>query len=268
MAELPATKTTIALEDLRAALDDAWDAKFGAAAPPTNAIEVLMSQSALETGAWSACRAFNLGNIKNPLRAEGYCYFTTRERLLSATAHKMAAQSTPAAPCTIVPGSDDGKHAYVVVEPKHIACCFRAFSTLGEGAAWYLDFLAAHETTAWPAVMAGDVIAFAHALKQHGYYTAPENEYVSGCARFLDMYGVPQFADMSAITAALRELGYATVSDFQCRVIRDYIDADMFASAADLEAATGFADDNTAGPLTRAALRCYLGKQPAPPEAA
>lgn len=260
MAELPATKTTISEPELRAALGAAWDAKFGTE-PPTNAIEVLLSQSALETGAWSACRAFNLGNIKNPLRADDWCYFTTQERLPSATAHKMAAASTPSAACTIVPGSDDGTWARVVVEPRHIACCFRAFSSLEEGAAWYLDFLAAHETTAWPAVLAGDPIAFSHALKQHGYYTAAEHEYVSGVCRFFDMYGAPHFADMSAITAALAQLGFASTCDFQRQVIADVVGSDMFASASDFETATGFADDNTPGPLTRAMLRVYLAKQ-------
>ena len=239
MSELAATKTPISVVDLESALHAAWADKFGTP-PPTNAVEVLMSQSALETGAWAKCIAFNLGNIKSPHGADGdWCFFTTHETLSTEAAQRVAAASTPSAPAHLVSPTD------VVLEPRHPGCRFRAFSTLAAGARWYLDFLAAHEATAWPAVLAGDPFAFSHALKLHGYYTADEATYTAGVVRFFDAYGLPGLKDMTALMAALQSLGYSTVWSFQQDV--------------------GLVDDNTPGPLTRAKLRVMLAaQQPAP----
>lgn len=237
MSELAATKTPIQAHQLDAALTHAWLDKLGSI-PPTNAIELLMSQSALETGAWASCVAFNLGNAKSNGTSGDWCFFTTWEIVTPAQANAIEAASTAAAPAHKV---SDTK---VVLQPRHPGCRFRAFTDLATAARWYLDFLASHYAAAWPAVLAGDPFAFVHALKAHGYFTADEKAYISGVCRFFDEYGTPRLGDMTAINAALATLDFASTSDFQ--------------------SANGLVVDNTPGPITRAKLRVALAAVPPP----
>jgi len=241
MSELAARKTPIEPDDIRSALTEAWCVKFGSE-PPTNAIELLMSQSALETGAWKSCVAYNLGNAKFSGTDGDWCYFTTWENVTPEQCAALVAASTAAAPVREISPTK------VVLEPRHPDCRFRAFPSLAQGAAWYLNFLATHYAAAWDAVLDGDPFAFVHLLKAHGYFTADEGQYLQGVARFFDEYGTPKLADMSAITDALGSLGYDSTSAFQ--------------------QAMGLTVDNTPGPLTRAKLRWALAHQDPTPEAA
>lgn len=247
MSELAARKTPIAASDLKLALTQAWCTKFGSE-PPTNAVELLMSQSALETGAWAKCIAFNIGNVKSAGTSGDFCFFTTHEVVSPEQADRLVAASTPTAPAYKVSDTD------VVLEPRHPGCRFRAFSTLDEGAAWYLDFLTTHYAAAWDAVVAGDPFAFVHSLKQHGYFTADEGQYLSGVCRFFDEYASPALADMTAIANALDELGYDAT--------------DVRLAVGQFQAAEGLTVDHTAGPMTRAKIRACLAAVPPPPEAA
>jgi len=248
MSELAARKTPITPDDLKSALSMAWKLKFGEC-PPTNAIELLMSQSALETAAWVSCVAFNLSNVKSNGTDGDWCFFTTTERLLEKDAHAAVAASTAAAPAHLITTEPDAEGKLkVLFEPRSPVCRFRAFSSLAQGAIWLLDFLEKHYAAAWSFVLDGDLFGFNHALKEHGFYTALESAYLSGLARFFDEYGTPKLDDMSAITDALASLGYASTSAFQ--------------------QAMGLTVDNTPGPLTRAKLRWALAHQDPTPEAA
>ena len=246
MSELAAKKTPIAPTDLEAALTSAWLAKFGSD-PPTNAIAVLMSQSALETGSWQSCVCYNLGNVKASTNANDHCFFTTWENMSASQIAAYVAASTPDAPVREVSPTK------AVFGPRHPVACFRAFGSLTEGAAFYLNFLATHYSAAWAFVLTGDIFGFNHALKAHGFYSADESAYLSGLCRMFDSYGTPALKDMSEISNALASLGYDTT------VIGKAVGC--------FQAASGLVVDNTAGPMVRAKIRVALAASP-PPEAA
>lgn len=238
--ERSAIKTPIAAADLESALTSAWFGKFGSE-PPTNAIAVLMSQSALETGSWNSCVCFNLGNVKSKVDADGdWTFFTTWEQLPASEVAALVAASTPAAPVRELSPTK------AVFEPKHPMCCFRAFGSLVEAATWYLNFLFTHFAPAWAAVLDGDPFEFVHQLKLHGYFTADESAYLSGVVRFFDTFGTPPLSDNQAICEALRTLGY-DVSDYA-------------AAVGAFQQATGLVVDKAVGPLTRAKLRVALSR--------
>lgn len=114
---------------------------------------VLLSQWCLETGGGTSCHRWNLGNAKH-VRGDGHEWTMFG--------------------CTEVLGGRVQRF-----EPPDPQTWFRAFSTLDEGAADYLGLLKHRFAVAWPAVIAGDVGAFGHALKLAHYYTADEHAYVA-----------------------------------------------------------------------------------------
>lgn len=68
----------------------------------------------------------------------------------------------------------------MLFQPTHPATRFRAFETLAEAMEEHLVLLARKRyRTAWPAVLAGDVGAFARELRARGYFTASAPAYAS-----------------------------------------------------------------------------------------
>lgn len=156
MSEVPARRYALDPEDVRAALEAAWptvrpEVDEGPASPRTLAL--LLAHIALETG-MTSCMNWNLGNVKaTGLDTVEYCRFGTWE-LIDGVRTDMRAN-------------------------------FRSFPTLRAGAEFYLSFLYTHYPWSWPHLLSGDPIAFSHALKLHGYYTASEADYDRGMlARF------------------------------------------------------------------------------------
>jgi hypothetical protein len=135
------TPTTI--EAVRDALAQAWPDGSRAS------IAVLCAQIMIETGLVHL-HNWNLGNVKR----------------------------VPGQPWTMLP------HVWeiiggqkVVFDPPHPQTHFRAFATIEEGVAAYLETMRRRFASAWPAVEAGDPRGFAHALKLAHYYTASEADY-------------------------------------------------------------------------------------------
>lgn len=185
--ELPCVTTLLDAKSLRVALTDAWRDQIGGE-PCPESITLLLAHIALETGLTS-CKCWNLGNAKAAAGgAVDWTYFKTWERVSSATAKAMATASTDAAPCTIVPGSDDGTHAKIVVAPKHPACCFRAYESLEDGIAAYFNLEYVRFAKSWQAVLDGDPAEFARQLKAQGYYTATEASYENAMVALFKRY--------------------------------------------------------------------------------
>jgi flagellum-specific peptidoglycan hydrolase FlgJ len=135
---------------------DAYQA-IVAETPSRTTILSLMAQWALETGNGGQCNNYNPAGLKwyagDP---HDYAVYPTRE---------------------VVHGQ------WVTV-----SLAFKAYPTLEAGLEDYLKLLQGRYGAAWPALVSGDMAAFAHALKQRGYYTAPEAEYAAGLqARFAQM---------------------------------------------------------------------------------
>lgn len=108
---------------------------------PTSAeLAMLVAQSALETGNWSAMWNWNWGNITT----SGVPWFT------------LGAEKTV------------GAHHY------------RPFDSAAEGAAYFVSFLSHHYPEAFALLGSGNTVAFATALKARGYFEADPAKYAVG----------------------------------------------------------------------------------------
>lgn len=152
------------------------------------ALSVLLAHWGIETGRGKKCIAYNVGNIKAPTISQNhYCYFATYERLLTMHADRVVEASTEQAPAIKI--QDFGSNfTLVLFRPSHPACRFRAYETLADGVADYLDFLKEKFGPAWEFVESGDPLMFAHKLKEKGYYTAEEGVYAKALKRLWGQY--------------------------------------------------------------------------------
>ena len=118
------------------------------------ALAIIVSQSALETGRWKSLYCNNFGNEKATSSWSGDYYMIRCNEILS-----------------------DGKLHWF--DPPHPQTWFRAFPDAATGAESHVRFLSqnARYSEAWHAALRGDPVAYAHALKVHGYYTASEALY-------------------------------------------------------------------------------------------
>lgn len=136
------------MQPLYAVLRTAWRQQLGGE-PARSALLVLLAQWSLETAGGSASNNWNLAGIKyTPGCGADYAQYLTRE-------------------------VQAGKAVTLMQR-------FRAYDSLEDGAADYLRLLRTRFGAAMAFAAAGDVQAFAHALKLAGYYTAPEDEYAAG----------------------------------------------------------------------------------------
>jgi hypothetical protein len=155
--EIPDAKTPATPRDMFEALADAATIYHVEnptdPPPPRDGLMVLLAQWGLETGVGSSMHCFNVGNAKHvPGDGHDFCYFACDEII-------------------------DGKVVWFY--PKDPGCCFRAFSSLGDGARDYYSMIRGNFAHAWPAVMSGDTDAFARLLKEVDYYTADEGRYAA-----------------------------------------------------------------------------------------
>jgi|SRR5882724_212350 len=148
-----ARPTPVTSAQMLEAVGQAWIARTGDT-PARATVDLLLAQSALETGRWHSLMGYNVGNLKASSTAAeyDYCYFTTREYVA-------------------------GK--WETFYPDDPVTRFRWYATLADGCADYLGLLQTRYAFAWDRVIAGDVDGFVHALKTNGYFTAPEAAYDS-----------------------------------------------------------------------------------------
>lgn len=181
----PASSTHVAPGDLYAALGASWKTMFGEIAP-RGALVLLVAQFALETGWGASCRNFNLGNVKaRPGGASDWTYYPCDEVLTAAEAsHAIALDPDH---CHVE--HQDAHSVTVWFDPDHPYACFASYPSLAAAAAAWLLLQHAHFGAAWPALLTGDARAFAVALYEAHYFTAPPNRYaatLSAVARKLD----------------------------------------------------------------------------------
>jgi hypothetical protein len=160
---------------VKRALETAWTDAFDAA-PPAGAIALLMAHQAHETGRWRSMPCYNLGGIRPSSPSHAWYAVSAFEDLSEAEAQRWAARSTPAAPCRLgvqLPGGRRRVH----VGPDHPCSIFRAYDSLDDACREYLAKLHGRFRAAWPAVLAGDPVAFVSALKAQRYFTASEESY-------------------------------------------------------------------------------------------
>lgn len=156
---VPAVKTKYTQQQMITGFIEGWRQLFNEL-PKKEAIGVIWSQNALETGSTASMWNNNIGNVKfvaskNPDDDNGKTYM-----MLSNVWEIINGQK-------------------VIFQPPNPATWFMAFPTLKDGVMFHLDFLKNHRyKSAWSAIEAGDPAQFAHLLKVQRYYTAPEADYV------------------------------------------------------------------------------------------
>jgi hypothetical protein len=147
---------------------------------------VLTAQFMAETGGGN-CWNWNLGNVKaGPnekhmyLRGVREVYDESKGEAAVAAANGLAHLATEAELKRWGPPGE-GK-VYVVYEPPHPQCRFKAYDSLEEGAQKWLEHMkgiAAKDPELITALNSGDTDATAKLLKKHGYYTAAEKAYAA-----------------------------------------------------------------------------------------
>ena len=168
--QVAVTRTPVCMRGYALAVVRAW-----------RLVSDLWAQYMIETGG-SACWNWNVGNRKAVDGQPFYCLRGTWEGVAPAEAQRLIASGEASAD-----PSADHAHAVgpgrvsVVFEPPHPATRFRAYASLDEAMAEHLVSLAKRRyASAWPAVLAGDVDAFASKLRERGYFTASAQAYANG----------------------------------------------------------------------------------------
>jgi len=146
--------------------------------PNRAAVRLATAQIAIESG-MRACMNYCISGIKSKPNNGVRCwqYFQTSE-FWTADEYEHQAALGP----NLIEATDkyDGNRRKYLVHPKHPACCFRAFETLDDAMLDHLLYLQHNYPEAWDALLKGYAIWFAHGLRQRGYFTAPERDYLAG----------------------------------------------------------------------------------------
>lgn len=217
---LPNSLTHATPSDMYGALDRAWVKKFDTDPRPEQLL-VLLAQWALETGRGASMHAWNVGNVKGRIDGSdghSWTFFSCDEVI-------------------------NGK--VVWFHPDEPGCCFRAYDTLEEGVADYLEELWRRFHSAWTAVLGGDPGQFGHLLKLARYYTAKERRAFPG--------DTPGYCD--TLEALFREFKASISSSYDLHSWRGIQGALNALGEAPL-----LTVDNDPGPLTLAALRRFQRK--------
>lgn len=167
--ELQDKMTPVTNKELIEALWYGWLHLFGTP-PKKEAIWILMSQWALETGWGKSMHNYNLGNAKSR-DGDGfdYSYFTCGEIVPT----KYGEQLQSASPQTVkIKAYRQNGTCIIYFYPKHPGCRFRAFSNLQEGTIDHIGLVYKRFNKSWPALLTGNPDLYAIALKSQGYYTA------------------------------------------------------------------------------------------------
>lgn len=151
--EVPKTNTPVSDEQMAKAIVNVWHRLFGAD-PSKEQVYMIMAQNAIETGRdRKSMHNFNVGNI-----------------IVGTTDHDYFL------------GGDWMYADKSETTKKKITQKFRAYNTLEEGVADYLNLLSKSKryATSWQHILHPDVRAYSKALHDAGYYGAKEEEYTKG----------------------------------------------------------------------------------------
>ena len=138
------TKTSVDKPQIRAAIASAYRAQTGTTAPQ-GLLDTLTAHVSHETAGGAMMHNFNFGGIKG-VSPGGMTANTKTKEVLG------------------------GKEVSIVDG-------FRAYASIGDGAADYVSFMRTRFPGALDKAKSGDIAAFSHALKAGHYYTADEGAY-------------------------------------------------------------------------------------------
>ena len=155
--EVEPKRTQVSQGEIRDAIARAHTKVTGRAASGA-ALDVLTAQASLETASGGRMYNYNFGGIKGSSSSGETAKLRTHE---------------------VLGGKD-----------VEIRDGFRAYRSLDEGATDYVRLIKDRFPGAMAQAERGDVDGFAKALKQSGYYTAPEKDYASGLRSLMGTAGV------------------------------------------------------------------------------
>lgn len=141
--QVPPTRTPIDKLMAWGFLHDAAEKALGRM-PTKEEVAMLWAQSSFETRYWQAMWCWNFGNS---------VLGSNKSAKWFALQHK---------------------------DPSENAHRYRAFGGPAEGAEYYVELLKSRHPSAFALLGTGDWVAYAHALKESGYFTADENSYAGG----------------------------------------------------------------------------------------
>jgi hypothetical protein len=181
--QLPTTRTIATFDAFVHALGVAWKRVYGDNLNP-EATAMLWAQHQVETGG-ANCWNWNVGNVKKrdgdghdwmylngvwecvPKMQADHLIQTGQARLSTTSWHKCG----------------EG-HVAVVFDPPSPVCRFRAFDSLERALYEHLLLLLNRYNDAVTQALAGDVAAFARALKRNGYFTASVDAYAASLEKY------------------------------------------------------------------------------------
>lgn len=146
-------------------------------------VSLVVAKVTLESGRTglnllTSCHSGNVGNIKADADYEGMYTLYPCNEILNGQVRWFSPE-----------GRLDKKGGVVVAEKfevppageGHPQCRFRAYANVVDGLYEYLDFIWREKyRDARDALLTGDAVAYVHALKQKGYFTADETGYAKG----------------------------------------------------------------------------------------
>lgn len=179
--QVPVKRTVVSMKDFARAVLACWHLVENQP-PSKRAVGVLWAQYAIETGGQN-CWNWNVGNVKSRA-GDGYDWHALNgvwEGVSPDEAKRLVASGE----ARIDPSPDHAKavgagRVSVIFQPPHPQTRFRAFTTLDEAMEDHIKLVARRFAPAWPHVLAGNVDAFARALKSRGYFTADAGAYARG----------------------------------------------------------------------------------------
>lgn len=179
----PVVKTPVTAPVFTRAVIDAWAAVDDSGDDaPKSAVGILFAHYMIETGGLN-CFGWNIGNVKyTPGCGFNYhCLHGVWEGATAFTANELVV----AGQAVIDPNASHQKSCAplvsVVFNPPHPATRFVAYPSLSDAMGAHLFLLCKKRyATAWPALLAGDVMAFAAALRARGYMTSSAESYGNG----------------------------------------------------------------------------------------
>jgi hypothetical protein len=189
--QVPVQRTVVSMLDYASAVIAAWPELGDGDVPAKEAVAVLWAQYMIETGGKS-CWNWNLGNVKK-VASDGFdfmCLSGIWEGVTPAEADRLVTSGQ----ATRDPSADHARavgagHVSVLFQPPHPQTRFRAYACLAGAMREHLKLLAKKRyAPVWPTVLAGDVNAFAHGLKAHGYFTASADAYAAGMRPAFDAF--------------------------------------------------------------------------------
>ncbi len=149
------------------------------AAPRREVLALAMAKCALETGRYQKIYNWNFGNIK---AGESYAGMFTCIFLNEVIGGKVQWFGPDGPVIRLAGGSFTRTSApRVAVPPGHAQTRMRAHANRFDGAYHYADFMQG-KARMWSALQLGEPIAFVHAMKVAGYFTADEAPYARAAA--------------------------------------------------------------------------------------